>query len=382
MKKILTVFLAILFALSSLCLCVYAADSGMTFDENSICKINESFAKAPKTLEAWINLPQSYTERGGVIFGNYGSAKCCLNFEINKNGVPRLYYVDIDGTVHDFKFSKVDVRTGNWAHIAFVQDSDNGKAYFYLNGALAETINNVTEYDTDVNKFPFVIGGDCRGGNVQYFKGAIRSVTAYADVRDEKEIRDDMKLPDFADADLVAYYDLRDVSSGIVDQSDNSYSASYLKTWFTDKEPVTDYAFSFAVVGDTQIVALKYPDQFHKIYDWIIANKDEKKIAHVMGLGDITDKNTAEEWAVAKESIDKMNGVVDYTLVIGNHDKSAEYNATFGTNEYKKNFEGFYQDGKIENSYRRFSVADTDYLLITLEFGANDDILNWAGSII
>ena len=40
--------------------------------------------------------------------------------------------------------------------------------------------------------------------------------------------------------------------------------------WVDDPEPLEDYAFSFAFVGDTQIISRYYPDQLHKIYEWIL----------------------------------------------------------------------------------------------------------------
>ena len=142
MKRILTSFLACVLAFSPLALCVCAeggVDNGMTFDENTVCKITKPFEQAPKTLEAWIKLPESHTDRAGVILGNYGSAKACLNFEIAKNGEPRFYYVHKDGTVHNNYF-KCDIRTGDWVHIAFVYDSEAKELRFYLNGELKETM--------------------------------------------------------------------------------------------------------------------------------------------------------------------------------------------------------------------------------------------------
>lgn len=385
MKKIITAFLAVLLLFSSFSLCVCAEDNsieGMMFNENTICTVSKPFETAPHTLETWIKLPKTYSERGGVILGNYGSARACLNFEIAKNGQPRIYYVYADKTVHNFYFD-CDVRTGDWAHLAFVHDMDKKEIRVYLNGVLADTATGIVDYDPDAAKYAVGIGGDNRGGNEQYFKGAIRTITAYADVRTEKEIRAGMTAPNLNDYDLIAHYDLSSVSGNIIkDGSENGYDTVYTKTWFTDKEPVTDYAYSFCVVGDTQIVALNHPDEFHHIYDWIIANKDSKKIAHVFGLGDITDKSTDAEWALAKREINKLNGIVPYSLVRGNHDKSEHYNDTFATDEYKKNFEGFYETDKIENSYKRFTVCDTDYLLFTLDFGPSDDVMNWASSII
>ena len=96
--------------------------------------------------------------------------------------------------------------------------------------------------------------------------------------------------------------------------------------WFTDKEPVEDFAFSFVVVGDTQNITQGRSHMLHTIFDYIVDNREEKKTAHVFHMGDIaTDYVTDEEWQVAAEAIGKMNGLIPYTLTRGNHDAKAQY---------------------------------------------------------
>ena len=159
-------------------------------------------------------------------------------------------------------------------------------------------------------------------------------------------------------------------------------------SWFTEKEPVTDYAYSFCVVGDTQILsaedAKEGTQNVSRIYDWIVANVEEKKIAHVFGMGDITDNNTEAEWQIAKAQIDKLNGVVPYSLVRGNHDGSANINRYFysGNTAYTEQFEGFFGSGSMENSYKRLQVGNEKYLLLTLDWGAKDDVLEWANGVV
>ena len=179
----------------------------------------------------------------------------------------------------------------------------------------------------------------------------------------------------------------------------DSYAQNF--SWFdTNENAMENYAYSFAIVGDTQILNMddymsrtpgsKLYDTYDAptnymatLYDWIVANSDSKNIAHVFGLGDITDDNTNLEWEIAKEQIGKLDGVVPYSLVRGNHDGSDKYNGAFaGNSAYTEQFEGFYTAGKLENSYKRFTVGNTKYLAITLDNGAKDDVLAWAGSII
>ena len=150
----------------------------------------------------------------------------------------------------------------------------------------------------------------------------------------------------------------------------------------SEKEPITDYAYSFVAVGDTQIICESYPDQMATLYDWIVANVETKKIAYVFGLGDITNHSTAAEWQVAKREIAKLDGVVPYSLVRGNHDKSNAINLTFGKGVYLSQFEGAFQEGRVENTWRTFSVAGVDYLFINMDYGASDALLSWAGEII
>jgi hypothetical protein len=68
-------------------------------------------------------------------------------------------------------------------------------------------------------------------------------------------------------------------------------------------------------------------------------------------------------------------------MVRGNHDWSSGYNAALDVKEYTDQFDGFYKQTPA-NSYRLFDVANDKYLLLTLDFGASDDILNWANSLI
>ena len=62
--------------------------------------------------------------------------------------------------------------------------------------------------------------------------------------------------------------------------------------WVEDVEAPADYAYSFAVVGDTQILNRYSPQYMTNIYDWLVDNADANKLKFVMGLGDITDADT------------------------------------------------------------------------------------------
>ena len=153
--------------------------------------------------------------------------------------------------------------------------------------------------------------------------------------------------------------------------------------FFTDKTPVTDYAYSFAVVGDTQIVTEYYPDELPKLYDWLVENAESKKMKYVLGLGDITNSNTQAEWTLAKQQISKLNGVVPYSVIRGNHDGPTEFNQYFANDTaYTSQLTGQYASGDVRNTYTAFAVGTHKYLLVTLDYGAADSVLEWAGEVI
>lgn len=161
-------------------------------------------------------------------------------------------------------------------------------------------------------------------------------------------------------------------------------AADATQNWIdpANKEPVTDYAYSFVAVGDTQNVNKKEPEKMNNIYDWIVANIESKKIKYVFGMGDVTNDSSVKEWTVAKEQHAKLDGLVPYSVIRGNHDTSFDMNKFFVTDTYKSQFEGFYEEGKIDNSWRTITIGEVDYLMITLDYAAKDAILDWAGEII
>ena len=385
MRRSACVLLALLLLVFAIVPVAAAEVEGMSVEANDKYPINKVFEKAPLTYEAWISLPKD-AGRAGVIIGNYAGSTACANFEITTNGRPRLYVIEFSSgekTVHDITFKEIDVRKDEMVHVAIVHDPEKSNTYCYVNGELKSTIAGVLNISQEVCQYTYMLAGDRRGGNGQYFKGNIGEVALYSDVRSAEEIKADMNKIDSSDSELLVWYDtFEQVGDRIEDLSGNGYTVTRTVKWVENKAPVTDYAYSFCVVGDTQVVAKNYPDKLSCIYDWIIENKDEKKIEFVFGLGDITDKNTDAEWTAAKEQISKMNGVLPYSLIRGNHDGTAKLNEYFAKPEYMSQFGGFYEPNRIDNSWRTFSVCGNDYLLITLDYCASDTLLNWAAGII
>ena len=363
-----------------------ASDDGISFGSSSLYMAAKPYSSTPTTFEAWINLPKSAASgRAGIILGNYGDAVPCINFEIHPNGRPRLYWSDTSGTT-DWIFTNVNVCTGEWLHLTIVRDEAKNEVRCYVDGALAATLK-ITKDTRDLRcTEPFVLGGDWRAENSMFFRGRIRSVAVYSDVRTEDEINGDMIEPDLDDA-LIAHYDLSTLTEDglLEDLSGNGYDIKKGKqvVWIPeeDKEPVTDFDYTFVAVGDTQVLAQKHQDRFHLVYDWIMDNKDEKNIKFVMGLGDITETSADKEWEIAMENILRMEGVIPFSLVRGNHDSTATFNRYFPYDEYEYLVDGTYGESMI-NSWQKFTVGNRKYIVFTLDYGASDAVLNWAADII
>lgn len=372
-------------------------EKGISFDDNIRYQTEEALSKQVHTISSWIYLPETLAdnERGGVILGNYELEKECYSFEIYSSGNPRFYHVNEKNEVSSIIFTGIDIRAEEWVHLAFTIDEENNEVSCYVNGACRA--KKIAPYDISLSDVSskVALGGDLRTGNGQYFKGKILEVALYENVLTSSDI---MYLYTLGvnkdDNSLFAYYELMSATQeDIIDESDNGNDMNLRMRYFPDKEPVTDYAYSFAVVGDTQTVVWNdvqnNTNNLSKIYDYILANKDEKKIKYVFGLGDITDKNDVREWERAQREISKLDGEIPYLLNRGNHDgvyqnDNVSFTRYMGTDDYCKQFEsgGYFKEGNIDNSWIKFSVGNIDYLVFALDFGIKDDVIDWASEII
>ena len=381
-------------------LTINPAENGLTFEEYNRYIINKPFEELAYTVEMEIKLGSDITGNAGTLFGNY-------DLSVNGGsdvGVGRVYNIEVkDGIVYfvytnkahqkiTVAFDNFDVRTNDWIHLTIAFDVENNQIYLYTNGVLNSTKDIDGDFSDYIKPTTFHIGGDNLTLNPAWFKGEYRELALYSDLRTVSEIMSDYQDGvNLNDENLMAQYNLSsyDIHKDLTDNSGNGYYARYEDTWYDEQEIEMDYAYSFAVVGDTQMLNRYGKDEpMNTLYQWIVNNVESQKIKHVFGLGDITDtwgKVTPEqeyEWQRAKNSIYKMNGMVSYSLVRGNHDESKFFNQYFNEDAYKNQFGGFYDDGTINTSWKTLKIGNQDFLLIGLDYGASDDELAWAGSIV
>ncbi|MBO5908737.1 MAG: laminin G domain-containing protein, partial [Clostridia bacterium] len=245
-KKILALALALLMVLPCvLALSVSAqntaladdTDTGVSFTSTKTFTLPSSVNSAPLTMEAVLRVPKG-TGRAGVILGNYTDNVNTVCFEIHENGQPRLYAKQ-GSTLIDIKLN-TDIRSDDYIHLAIVIDTVNTKVVCYVNGIekASATDTNLADFASYTPKYQYQIGGDCRGGNAQYFKGTIKNVAIYSDARTKDEIVSDASsnmngLSTVDKNQLVAAYDItKPMPECVKDLSGNGHKLKFYSPEF------------------------------------------------------------------------------------------------------------------------------------------------------
>lgn len=347
-------------------------------------KTEELIGKFPKTYEATVKIPTDYSGSSSIVSTQSGVVMPSFSLYVNADGKPTLstYYGVKEQTV--VRFDDVNLKTDNWEHLAVVIDEDSSQILCYLNGALVGEETGTVPSDTLLAN-PLLVGGSYSLDS--FFSGSIIDVALYSDVRSEREIKKDIKkIP--KDKDLICYYRFDDfdseaVADSVADLSKNEYNLVRYNALYDEPEkPLKDYAYSFAIVGDPQTITRKYPEKLTNIYNWIANNKEEKKIAFAFNLGDLTDKDTEDEWNTASAAIHSLDGILPYSIVRGNHDKTiSSYTNAFKYADHEYMLSGSY-DGTMLNTYQTLHVSDDKYLILNLDFKMTTPLLDWASDIV
>ncbi len=150
--------------------------------------------------------------------------------------------------------------------------------------------------------------------------------------------------------------------------------------------------FTLVLLPDTQVYSEAYPEIFYSQTKWIADSAD--KFSFVLHQGDITNHNTEGEWIVAARAMAALDGKVPYTLVVGNHDlgtrgaadnRNADlFNKYFPYEKHRAmpGFGGAFETGKMENTWYTFKAGGKKWLILSLEFGPRNKVLDWAEQVI
>lgn len=163
-----------------------------------------------------------------------------------------------------------------------------------------------------------------------------------------------------------------------------------------DALPIEPGSWTLAILPDTQIYAQSYPQHYNAQTQWIRDHAESHNIKYVLHEGDITNNNNSAQWNNALASMNLLNGAVPYAMAPGNHDygpngNAAERDSLFNTAAYfgpgtyyasQPSVGGFFEATKTDNSYHTFSAGGEEWLVLALEWGPRDEVVDWANQIV
>jgi hypothetical protein len=156
--------------------------------------------------------------------------------------------------------------------------------------------------------------------------------------------------------------------------------------------PFVPGSWTIIVLPDTQNYATSYPGLFNLQTQWVVDNKEKYNIVYVLQNGDVTNNNSELEWGRASQAFSRLDGVVPYVIVPGNHDYSVisdegrvtRMNDYFPPSRLVKGptCGGVMEEGRIDNSYHLFEAGGQEWLLLGLEWAPRNKVLEWANQIL
>jgi hypothetical protein len=150
--------------------------------------------------------------------------------------------------------------------------------------------------------------------------------------------------------------------------------------------PETSPPVTVVVMPDTQYYAASYPEVFRQQTKWILDQKPALNIAAVLHVGDVVDAGgSKDQWALASSAMRKLDGIVPYVLVPGNHDMDSNrqglMSATFGPASMPW-ITGTMTEGQIENNFALIDIGGRQWLVVGIEFGPRDAVVAWADKVL
>ncbi len=156
--------------------------------------------------------------------------------------------------------------------------------------------------------------------------------------------------------------------------------------------PLTPGAFTIAFLGDTQNYSSDYPAIFNQVTQWLADNKAARNIQFVVQDGDIVNGDATNQWNNARAGMSKLDGVIPYAVVRGNHDIGSQFDLTsrFGPGSpYSQQptlTEYFEVPGQsnwdMRNTGHKFEANGQKFLIVTIDISAGTNVVAWANNLI
>jgi hypothetical protein len=161
--------------------------------------------------------------------------------------------------------------------------------------------------------------------------------------------------------------------------------------------------FVIPVLPDTQCEVNYNPQMFYSQMQWIADKKDSLNIPIVLHVGDLVDFNNIDQYNRASEGfhiLDKAR--IHYAIALGNHDteavsensgsaapgnthqnlrKTTRFNTFFPVKRFRAQ-KGRFERNKSDNAFYVFKAGGMKWMVVTLEFCARPEPVEWAGKVI
>ena len=258
------------------------------------------------------------------------------------------------------------IKPGEWNRIAITRDEDGTMRKYINGGYVGEQDASDSRWDLDANQYLILTddNGHTAGGYIASHRFVDHAMT-------QQEI-----------FQLGGVHAEGCSTPGEIYPSDPSVS-----------EPGS---FTIAVLGDTQhyVDDAAYTQTFNQMTQWLVDNKDNRNIQFVAHVGDLVDSNTTTQWDRVRSALRTLDGQIPYVLVSGNNDysgsrTSSQFNSItrFGPEtryDFQTTLSGYYpaEPNSRLNTYHTFSVDGQDFLVLALEFGPRDAVVDWAKSVV
>jgi len=169
----------------------------------------------------------------------------------------------------------------------------------------------------------------------------------------------------------------------------------------TSQSPTVAAPFSIFWITDTQFLSESNPDLYSNLTNWIVNNWNKYNGKMVIHTGDIVQTGqVVSEWQSADSAMSVLlQNRIPYSWCAGNHDDLAGGDSTTGWigNVSAPSFDpsnvgpqvdaipyaewvGDYHDGM--NTAVSFTANKMNFLVINIEWAAQDDVLDWVGSLL
>jgi hypothetical protein len=160
-------------------------------------------------------------------------------------------------------------------------------------------------------------------------------------------------------------------------------------------EVVDKERWTLAVLPDTQSYVRSHPEVFASQTAWLARERAARNIFCVLHQGDLVDDDVPEQWSRAQAAMQALSEANLPALVaLGNNDFSSfiprrslfERYFTWAAFAAVNGPHGADWDaaepGRLENLWRRLETPWGPFLILALEFGPRESILDWADRVL